>query len=500
MIRIKWRNIEQTIIHTVCIIAALVASLMLLLIISHIFINAIPALSMYFIFTPESETPKIGQGIANAIVGTVIISLTSTILATPIAIGTAIYLQRYAKNGRAVRFFRYLIEVLSGTPSIVLGIFGLLLIAIYLGPFTGGFSLISGSIALMILIIPVIERAAEDAIQGTDRLLEEGSYALGATKWETLRNITIPTALSGILTGVILGFGRAAEESAVVILTAGYSQFMPEFAIRHNEKFFTGFKVYPFQDVIGTLPYSVYHAYENSNVIPLSNGFAAAFVLICIVMIINLSAKTVLWYSSRSKKSSNPLITSLKRTLFGKSKEKKPVTFLRPEEKATLHVRRNTVPPPSPPRVRDSSIDWHAAPAQPVRPASPYTSIESGENPHPLPAAKGRPGMHPEGRLYPDGTTQCYPATDPISGLPREQRVAPASCTALSDLFEDGPPGGPVDGEYGGSAGPGGDTLLSEDLPLDLLCRHFLMEEAEEIPFRENWRNMTRNREENTHV
>lgn len=108
--------------------------------------------------------------------------------------------------------------------------------------------------------------------------------------------------------------------------------------------------------------------------------------------------------------------------------------------------------------------------------------------------------MHPESRLYPDGTTQCYPATDPISGLPREQRVAPASCTALSDLFEDGPPGGPVDGEYGGSAGPGGDTLLSEDLPLDLLCRHFLMEEAEEIPFRENWRNMTRNREENTHV
>jgi len=106
--------------------------------------------------------------------------------------------------------------------------------------------------------------------------------------------------------------------------------------------------------------------------------------------------------------------------------------------------------------------------------------------------------MHPEGRLYPDGTTQCYPATDPISGLPREQRVAPGSCTALSDLFEDGTPGGPVEGEY--CPGLGVDTLLSEDLPLDLLCSHFLMEEAEEVPFRENWRNMNRNREENTHV
>jgi phosphate transport system permease protein len=291
--KMRWRRFEQNIFYIICVCAALFASLMLFFIIGDIFLNALPSLSRYFITTPESATPYIGQAIGNAIVGTILISVISTLLATPVAVGTAIYLQRYAREGRAVKVFRYLIEVLSGTPSIVLGIFGLLMISMYLGPLTGGFSLISGSIALSILILPVIERAAEDAILRVDNLHEEGSYALGATKWETIKLITLPSAASGILTGIILGFGRAAEESAVVILTAGYSQFMPEFAVKANEKLIGGIKIYPLQDVVGTLPYAVYHAYENSNVVKLSNGFAAAFILICIVLVINISAKVI---------------------------------------------------------------------------------------------------------------------------------------------------------------------------------------------------------------
>lgn len=319
MADINWRKTEQKLFMGVSIVAAIIASLMLVLILYDIFLYAIPSLSLYFILTPESETPKIGMGIANAIVGSVIIALIATILAAPIGVGTAIYLQRYAKEGRAVRAFRFLIEVLSGTPSVVLGIFGLLVIAMYLGPITGGFSLISGSIALTILIIPVIERAAENAIQGTDKSLEEGSYALGSTKWETLKFITIPSALPGILTGVILGFGRAAEESAVVILTAGYSQFMPELAVRSNPKLFAGLKFYPIQDVVGTLPYSVYHAYENSNVIPMSNGFAAAFILIIVVLITNLSARTIFWLGTSSVKKKGPLLSSITRVILGET-------------------------------------------------------------------------------------------------------------------------------------------------------------------------------------
>lgn len=289
--KVTFNKIEETFFYTVSAGAALIACLLLFMILAEITIRGIPSLTWYFIATPESMTPHIGMGIANAIWGSIIISVFATILAIPLSLGTAIYLQRYAAEGRLTRAFRFFIEVLSGTPSIVIGIFGLLVLVYYLKPFTGGFSLISGSIALAILIVPVIERSIENAINAVPFDLEEGSYALGATKWQTIRMITLPTAISGIITGAILGFGRAAEESAVVILTAGYSQFMPEFAIKPNIHLLAGVKIYPIQDLVGTLPYSVYHAYENSNVIPVSNGFAAAVVLISVVLLVNFLAK-----------------------------------------------------------------------------------------------------------------------------------------------------------------------------------------------------------------
>jgi phosphate transport system permease protein len=210
---------------------------------------------------------------------------------------------RYAKKSWLTDGFRFMIEVLSGTPSIVIGMFGFLIFVYYMKSVTGGYSLISGSIALSILIMPVMERATEEAILTVPKDLEEGSYALGATKWQTIRDITIPFCISGIITGIILGFGRAAEESAVVIMTAGYSQFMPEFAIKAHPGNIFGIKIYPFQDLVGTLPYAVYHAYENSNVIKLSNGFAAAFILVCVVLCINLSTKAVLSYRLSGKRS-----------------------------------------------------------------------------------------------------------------------------------------------------------------------------------------------------
>ncbi|MDK2974055.1 MAG: phosphate transport system permease protein [Methanofollis sp.] len=291
----KKRYLVERAVQVLSAACAALASLMLFLIVGKIAVEALPSLTWYFLTTPESMTPGLGQGIANAIVGTLVISICATVLAIPLAVMTAIHLQRYAKETVVTRLFRFFIEVMSGTPSIVIGIFGLLVFVYYLKPIFGGYSLIAGSIGLAILIMPVIERATEDAIAAVPLSLEDGSYALGATKWETIRGITLPTALSGIVTGFILGFGRAAEESAVVILTAGYSQFMPELAVRANEKFLIGYKIYPFNDVIGTLPYAVYHAYENSNVVPISNAFAAAFILIVIVLLINLTAKIVLW-------------------------------------------------------------------------------------------------------------------------------------------------------------------------------------------------------------
>jgi phosphate transport system permease protein len=291
------RTLKGNIFKAISYIAAAITLLALIGIIGRIALEALPSLSLYFLITPESKVPGLGGGIANAIAGTVLLSILSTALATPLAIGTAVYLKRYAKPGILVRAFGFMLDVLAGTPSIVLAIFGLLFLVIYLKLITGGFSLIAGTITLTILILPVIERAAEGALDTVPTEIEEASYALGASKWDTVRRITVPFALTGILTGVILGIGRAAEESAIVILTAGYTQFLPEFKVLPREGLLFGLKFYPFQDLAASLPYTVYLSFQSPHLYPVSNGFAAAFVLIVIVMLINAATRMLIWRS-----------------------------------------------------------------------------------------------------------------------------------------------------------------------------------------------------------
>jgi phosphate transport system permease protein len=236
-----------------------------------------------------------GGAIGNAIVGTFLLSTLAPLFAAPFAIGTAVYLKRYSNGGAVSRYFSFFLDVLSGTPSIVVGIFGFLVFVYYLRYFTGGFSLISASLALAILVLPVIERATEEAIDTVPAELEEGSYAMGATKWETILYITLPCALSGIVTGIVLSVGRAAEESAVVILTAGYTQFYPEFKAVPKDNMLFGLKIYPFQDLVAALPITVYNTYHFPQHVSLSEGFAAAFILIATVMVINLVTRLILW-------------------------------------------------------------------------------------------------------------------------------------------------------------------------------------------------------------
>ncbi|MDG6244778.1 MAG: phosphate ABC transporter permease PstA [Methanolobus sp.] len=289
------RKIHEHIFKLISYLAGITTVLILFGILGKITIEAMPSLSLYYILTPESDSPRFGGAIANAIVGTVFLSVLSTAMATPAAVGTAIYLKRYAKDSHFARMIGFVIDVLAGTPTIVIGLFGLLVLVFYLRPITGGFSLISGSIALAILIIPVIERAAEKAIERVPHDIEEASYAMGATRWDTLRLITLPYALTGIVTGIVLSIGRAAEASAVIILTAGYTQFLPEFKVLANERLLFGIKIYPFQDLVAALPITVYHAYEFPHFVSPSEGFAAAFVLIVIVMLINATTRLLLW-------------------------------------------------------------------------------------------------------------------------------------------------------------------------------------------------------------
>lgn len=289
------RNLESTFFKFLSYGAATLTALALIFIIGNIALQALPSLTFEYLLTSESDHMELGAGIANAIVGSLFLSLGSTILATPLAVGSAIYMKRYAKKNRFTDAFSFFVDVLSGTPSIVLGIFGLFFFVFLMRAYTGGFSLISGVIALAILILPVLERSTENAIDAVPKELEEASYALGANRYETIRNITLPYALGGILTGVVIGVGRAAEESAVVVLTAGYSQFMPEFRIGEKAGNIWGLKFYPFQDLVGSLPMCVYRSFEFPGLVSPSKGFAAALVLIVIVMIINATARLIVW-------------------------------------------------------------------------------------------------------------------------------------------------------------------------------------------------------------
>jgi len=291
----KKRFLEEKTFIVITGLAAAITSLLLILIVGKIALESLPALNLYFLTTAEVDTPGFGQAIGNSIVGTIYLSLLSVIFAMPISIGTAIFLKKYARESVLTRTVRFLIDVLAGMPSIVLGVFGMLFIVIYLKPLTGGFSLISGALAMAILILPVIEKAAEEAIGTVPKELEEGSIALGGTKWTTIRKITIPYALSGIMTGIVLGIGRSAEESAIVVLTAGYSQFYPVLETLQNPKMPFGVQLGPFQEPVGALSISVYHMFQFPNIVPRANGFAAALVLIVIVMVINLLARLILW-------------------------------------------------------------------------------------------------------------------------------------------------------------------------------------------------------------
>lgn len=457
---------------------------MFFLILLLVFINGLPSLNFSFLLMSEHDSGMLGGGIANAIAGTVMISLFSTMFAIPLALGTALYLTKYARKSRFVDLFRFLLEVLSGTPSIIVGIFGLLFICYYFRFLSGGYSLISGSIALGILIMPVIERSIEHALISVPRDLEEGSFAMGANKWQTIRHILIPTALPGILTGIILGFGRAAEESAVVILTAGYSQFFPEFRIGYSDHILFNLKVYPLHDIAATLPYTVYNSYHFHSLIPLSNGFAAAFVLICFVLLINLTAKIILWYSTRTAKSPSPLLSSLTRTLFGRNgrfSRGKPVPLpacaaaeiAEAERDAAIRRARGAASPakvtPSPVSTT-SEIDWRQTLGQGLQ-ADPIPAggVHAASGGLPLVVEHDDPLLEPPGALLPVG----------------EELFEDEPALLLSEIDE-----GDAESALAAlEAALGGEPALMEEEPGRRVA---------EQPDDENWRRIAKNRLENT--
>ncbi len=245
--------------------------------------KGLPAINWQFL----SDIPRQGMragGIFPAIIGTFYLVLGAIVFALPIGLLAAIYLSEYAKDNILNRIIKLAIVNLSGVPSVVYGLFGLALFVVFL---KFGASILSGSLTLGIMILPIIITTSREALESVPQSFREVSLSLGASKWQTIRHIVLPNAIPGILTGTILGLGRAAGETAPILFTvaAFYLPQMPKSIF----------------DQAMALPY---HLYVISTQVPNVDEkirYGTALVLLSLVLFMNLVA-IIIRYNFRKKK------------------------------------------------------------------------------------------------------------------------------------------------------------------------------------------------------
>ncbi|MBU5341889.1 phosphate ABC transporter permease PstA [Caldifermentibacillus hisashii] len=217
------RKLKDLILLGLLWFAAFLTVAVLVTIVGFIFYKGIGLISFDFIFGDYS--PSGGGGIWPMVVTTIYTIVISLLIATPIGILAAVYLQEYAKQGRMVRIIRFATESLTGIPSIIYGLFGAVF---FVTTLKLGMSIIAASLTLTIIILPVIIRTTEESLKTVPQSYREGSLALGTTKLQTLYKVILPSAMPGILSGIILSMGRIIGESAAIFLTAGTVAAMPE--------------------------------------------------------------------------------------------------------------------------------------------------------------------------------------------------------------------------------------------------------------------------------
>lgn len=220
-----------------------------------------------------------GGGAVHALWGTVLITLGATVISVPIGLMTSIYLVEYGEGKKLARGITFLVDVMTGIPSIVAGLFIYSVFALLIGP---GISMgFMGSLALSVLMIPVVVRGSEELLRIVPNELREASYALGVPKWLTIVKIVLPTSIAGIVTSIMLAIARVIGETAPLLLTAGMTMGM-------NTNLFDGQMM--------TLPVFAYNSYMNQGTTPdaaVANAWGAALALILIVMVLNLVARLI---------------------------------------------------------------------------------------------------------------------------------------------------------------------------------------------------------------
>jgi phosphate transport system permease protein len=240
----------------------------LVFIIVFIFGRGLPYVTFDFLFTNPLDMGKSG-GILPTLIGTFILPLIAILIATPLGVGTAIYLTEYTRENRITRIIRFGADCLAGIPSIIFGLFGFIF---FVTTLEMGWSILSGSLTLAFMILPTIIRTSEEAIKSVPYSYREVSFSLGATLWQTVRKVVLPNALPGIVTGIMLSIGRSIGETAAVIFTAGSSLRIPSSLL----------------DSIRTMSVHFYILAREG--ISSQNAYGTAAVLIISILFINLSS------------------------------------------------------------------------------------------------------------------------------------------------------------------------------------------------------------------
>ena len=243
-----------------------------------------PQLNAEFLTYSMRNVVGEGGGIYHALVGTLIITAAATVISVPIGLFTAIYLVEYGAGNRLSRWITFLVDVMTGIPSIVAGLFAYALFVIFFGE---GIRLgIGGAVALAVLMVPIVVRACEEMLKLVPNELREAAFALGVPKWRTVVKVVLPTAISGIVTGVTLAIARVIGETAPLLIIAGLTD-----SVNFNL----------FSERMTTLPVFTYFSVKFPGVPPeasIDRGWGAALVLIIIVMLLNLVARAVSYFFS----------------------------------------------------------------------------------------------------------------------------------------------------------------------------------------------------------
>jgi len=272
------RKVTDTLMYFLIYMCTGLSVVLLISITIYVFVRGIKTVDIEFL-TSVTSVLKGTVGIAGNIVNTVLIVVITMLIATPIGVGAAVYLNEYAKPGKFVNIILFTTETLAGIPSIIFGLFGMMFFGQMLGL---GYSIMTGSLTLILMVLPLITRNTQEALRTVPDSYRMGAIGLGSGKWHMIRTILLPSAMPGIITGVILAIGRIVGESAALLFTAGSAKTLP--------KSFD--KIFPkmFQSG-GTLSVGLYLSATSEG--DFDTAFGTAVVLLVLVFFINLCTKVL---------------------------------------------------------------------------------------------------------------------------------------------------------------------------------------------------------------